>query len=583
MRGLTIRLDAADNPATLQTSAPGGHPLGEILLRARVITADVLEEGLARATRERRRIGDTLVAMGAATATDVLQAVAVQQEIAFLSAEELPSTPPLVKELSPKYLRQYLACPIAVDGATITVATAEPTNPLLLDDLRQTLGLSIRLCVAPAAPILEAIERAYGANTALQKIVEGMGSVSDRDAPPEDDVNHLRDMAFEAPVVRLVNLLVEEALTADASDIHIEPFEDSLRVRYRIDGLLYDQEAPPRRLQAALTSRIKIMAEMNIAERRLPQDGRIRVTAAGGRRVDIRVSTVPTIHGESIVMRLLDRSSVFLPFDRLGFSGPTAQAFEALIHRPHGILLVTGPTGSGKTTTLYAGLDKINRPDLKIITVEDPVEYQLKGINQIPVRPKIGLSFAAGLRHIVRQDPDVIMVGEIRDLETAEISIQAALTGHLVFSTLHTNDAPAAVTRLQDMGCEPYLLSSVLNGVLAQRLVRRICAACRAPDHADPAELLALGVTDATGVELFRGKGCDECRGTGYRGRTGIYELFRITDEARSLIVRKAPAGEIRRYAVEHGMVTLREDAWAKACSGQTTVAEILRVTQEDT
>jgi general secretion pathway protein E len=583
MRGLTIRLDEADNPATLQTSAPGGHPLGEILLRARVITGDVLEEGLARATRERRRIGDTLVAMGAATATDVLQAVAVQQEIVFLSAEELPSTPPLVKELSPKYLRQYLACPIAVDGATITVATAEPTNPLLLDDLRQTLGMSIRLCVAPAASILEAIERAYGANTALQKIVEGMGSVADRDAPPEDDVNHLRDMAFEAPVVRLVNLLVEEALTADASDIHIEPFEDSLRVRYRIDGLLYDQEAPPRRPQAALTSRIKIMAEMNIAERRLPQDGRIRVTAAGGRRVDIRVSTVPTIHGESIVMRLLDRSSVFLPFDRLGFSGPTAQAFEALIHRPHGILLVTGPTGSGKTTTLYAGLDKINRPDLKIITVEDPVEYQLKGINQIPVRPKIGLSFAAGLRHIVRQDPDVIMVGEIRDLETAEISIQAALTGHLVFSTLHTNDAPAAVTRLQDMGCEPYLLSSVLNGVLAQRLVRRICPACRAPDHADPAELLALGVTDATGVELFRGKGCDECRGTGYRGRTGIYELFRITDEARSLIVRKAPAGEIRRYAVEHGMVTLREDAWAKACSGQTTVAEILRVTQEDT
>jgi type II secretion system protein E len=579
---LTIPLQEADNPATLGTPSPGGQLLGDILVRARVITADLLEEGLARARQDRRRLGDTLVAMGAATATDVLQAVAIQQEIAFLSAEELPSTPPLVKELSPKYLRQYLACPIAVDAATITVATAEPTNPLLLDDLRQTLGMSVRLCVAPAAPILEAIERAYGANTALQKIVEGMGPVSDRDAT-EDDVNHLRDMAFEAPVVRLVNLLVEEALAADASDIHIEPFEDSLRVRYRVDGLLYDQEAPPRRLQAALTSRIKIMAELNIAERRLPQDGRIRVTAPGGRRVDIRVSTVPTIHGESIVMRLLDRSSVFLPFDRLGFSGSTAQAFEALIHRPHGIVLVTGPTGSGKTTTLYAGLDKINRSDLKIITVEDPVEYQLKGINQIPVRPKIGLSFAAGLRHIVRQDPDVIMVGEIRDLETAEIAIQAALTGHLVFSTLHTNDAPAAVTRLQDMGCEPYLVSSVLNGVLAQRLVRRICAACRAPDHADPAELLALGVTDATGVELFRGKGCDECRGTGYRGRTGIYELFRITDEARSLIVRKAPAGEIRRYAVEHGMVTLRADAWAKACAGQTTVAEILRVTQEDT
>ncbi len=287
-------------------------------------------------------------------------------------------------------------------------------------------------------------------------------------------------MAFEPPVVRLVNILIDGALAADASDIHIEPFEESLHVRYRIDGLLYDQEAPPRRLRAALTSRIKIMAEMNIAERRLPQDGRIRVTAHG-RRVDIRVSTVPTIHGESIVMRLLDRSSVFLPFDRLGFSRRTAETFEGLIRRPHGILLVTGPTGSGKTTTLYAALDKINRPDLKIITVEDPVEYQLKGVNQIPVKPKIGLSFAAGLRHIVRQDPDVIMVGEIRDLETAEIAIQAALTGHLVFSTLHTNDAPGAITRLQDMGCEPYLFSSVLNGVLAQRLVRRICEVCRAP------------------------------------------------------------------------------------------------------
>jgi general secretion pathway protein E len=297
--------------------------------------------------------------------------------------------------------------------------------------------------------------------------------------------------------------------------------------------------------------------------------------------VDIRVSTVPTLHGESIVMRLLDRSSIFLPFDRLGFSPRIADAFETLIHRPHGILLVTGPTGSGKTTTLYAALDKINRPDLKIITVEDPVEYQLKGVNQIPVKPKIGLSFAAGLRHIVRQDPDVIIVGEIRDLETAEIAIQAALTGHLVFSTLHTNDAPSAVTRLQ--GCEPYLVSSVLNGVLAQRLVRRICQACRAPDHPDPAELLGIGVSDAAGVELFRGKECDECRGTGYRGRSGIYELFRITEDARSLIVRKAPAGEIRRHAVAHGMVTLREDGWAKACAGVTTVAEILRVTQEDT
>jgi general secretion pathway protein E len=581
---LTTRLGEVDNPGTLETAPPSHQRLGQILGRDLVITAEVLEEALARATQDRLRLGEALVAMGAATPADVLRALATQQQLAFLSADELPSTPPVLKELSPKYLRQYVACPVAVEGATVTVATAEPTNPQLLDDLQQTLGLSVKLCVAPAPAILEAIERAYGANTALQKIVEGMGAAgADGHAEPEEDVNHLRDMAFEAPVVRLVNLLIDGALAADASDIHIEPFEDSLRVRYRIDGLLYDQEAPPRRLQAALTSRIKIMAEMNIAERRLPQDGRIRVTGQGGRRVDIRVSTVPTIHGESIVMRLLDRSSVFLPFDRLGFGSRTAAAFDALIRRPHGILLVTGPTGSGKTTTLYAALDKINRPDLKILTVEDPVEYQLKGVNQIPVRPKIGLSFAAGLRHIVRQDPDVIMVGEIRDLETAEIAIQSALTGHLVFSTLHTNDAPGAVTRLQDLGCEPYLVSSVLSGVLAQRLVRRICAACRAPAHPNPAELLAIGVTDAAGAELFQGKGCDECRGTGYRGRIGIYELFRITDESRSLIVRRTPAGEIRRHAVEQGMLTLREDAWVKACAGQTTVEEILRVTQEDT
>ena len=554
--------------------------LGQLLVRARVVTDETVAEACGRA-RDGQRLGEALIAMGAVSGEDVLRALAVQHGLPYLDAEALPSTPPVLKELSARYLRQAVACPIAVEGAAVTVAVADPTDPLLLDELQQTLPLAVRLCVAPPPAILDAIERACGASTALQKIVEGMGGGADR-GDPEDDVDHLRDLAFEAPVVRLVSLLIDGAVAADASDIHIEPFEDRLRVRYRVDGLLYDQEAPPRRLQAALTSRIKIMAEMNIAERRLPQDGRIRVTAPGGRRVDIRVSTVPTIHGESIVMRLLDRSSVFLPFDRLGFAPAAAGAFESLIRRPHGIVLVTGPTGSGKTTTLYAALDKINRPHLKIITVEDPVEYQLAGVNQIPVRPKIGLSFAAGLRHIVRQDPDVIMVGEIRDLETAEIAIQAALTGHLVFSTLHTNDAPGAVTRLQDMGCEPYLVSSVLSGVLAQRLVRRICGACRAPDHPDPASLLALGVTDAAGIELFRGNGCDDCRGTGYRGRTGIYELFRVTEEARSLIVQKVPGGALRRHAVARGMTSLREDAWAKAGAGLTTVEEILRVTQDD-
>jgi type II secretion system protein E len=561
-------------------SAAKGQPLEQILLAAHVITPEILEDARARAGQNHERLGDALVAMGAAALEDVLRALAAQQGLPFLPADELPSSPPIIQSLSPKYLRQYKVCPVAVDGSTVTMATADPTNPQLLDDLRQTLGLKVSFCVAPPAAILDAIERAYSASTPLQKIVEGMGS---EEAPgeAEENVNQLRDMAFEAPVVKLVNLLIEEAAASEASDIHIEPFEEQLRVRYRVDGVLYERESPPRRLQAALTSRIKLMAEMNIAERRLPQDGRIRVSA-GGRRVDIRVSTIPTVYGESLVMRLLDRSSVFLPFDRLGFSPQVAETFQGLIRRPHGILLVTGPTGSGKTTTLYAALDKINSPDKKIITVEDPVEYQLAGVNQIPVRSKIGLSFATGLRHIVRQDPDVIMVGEIRDLETAEIAIQAALTGHLVFSTLHTNDAPGAVTRLQDMGAEPYLVASVLSAVLAQRLVRRICAACRAPYQPDAGDLLAIGVPDAGGVELSRGKGCDDCRGTGYRGRLGIYELFVITEEARGLILSKRPTGEIRHHAIEHHMVTLRDDGWAKARAGITTVEEILRVTQED-
>ncbi|MBI3625268.1 MAG: type II secretion system ATPase GspE [Candidatus Rokubacteria bacterium] len=562
------------------------QPLGQVLLDGGLITPDILREALARQKSTRAPIGEILVAMGAVGKEDVLRALAKQQGLPYLSREELPSSAPVLKNLSPKYLRHYRVCPVAVEGSTLTVATSDPANPLLLDDLRQAVGLQIKLTVAPEEAVLEAIERTYGAGAAspLQRIVEGIRDEGPASGEGEEDINQLRDMAFEAPVVRLVNLLIENAVAAEASDIHIEPFEDSLRVRYRIDGILFDQESPPRRLQAAVTSRIKIMAELNIAERRLPQDGRIRVTA-GGRRVDIRVSTIPTVHGESIVMRLLDRSSIFLPLEKLGFAPDTRGLFERLISRPHGMLLVTGPTGSGKTTTLYAGLDKINSPGQKIITIEDPVEYQLKGVNQIAVRPKIGMTFANGLRHIVRQDPDIIMVGEIRDLETGEIAIQAALTGHLVFSTLHTNDAPGAITRLQDMGCEPYLVSSVLHGVLAQRLVRRICVACRAPHAPDPADLRALGMAEALEQTqpLFRGAGCDQCRGTGYRGRTGIYELFTINEEVRSLIVRKAPTGEIRRYATDElGMVTLREDGWLKARAGITTVDEVLRVTQEE-
>ena len=554
--------------------------LGEILVHERLTTPDVVERGLARSRTTGERLGEALVALGAIKDDDVLRALAVQQGLAYLTRDELPSPLPIVKNLSPKYLRQYTVCPVSVEGNVLTVATADPLNPVIVDDLAQSTGLAVKVVVSSADAIGEAIDRTFdGVATPLQRIVEGMED--DRAEGGDEDVDHLRDMAFEAPVVRLVNLLIEGAIGAEASDIHIEPFEDTLRIRYRIDGILYDQEAPPRRLQAAVTSRVKLMAEMNIAERRLPQDGRIRVTMHG-RRVDIRVSTIPTVHGESIVMRLLDRQSVFLPLEKLGFGPAMLPGFESMIRRPHGIVLVTGPTGSGKTTTLYAALDKINSPDRKIITVEDPVEYQLKGVNQIAVKPKIGLTFATGLRHIVRQDPDVILIGEVRDLETADIAIQASLTGHLVFSTLHTNDAPGAITRLQDMGVEPYLVASVLEGVMAQRLVRRICAACRATDSPSAGDLGALGIAGTAGVPLYRGRGCDECRGTGYRGRTGIYELFPITEDARSLILRRAPTREIRRAAVEAGMITLRLDGWAKACEGVTTVEEILRVTQED-
>src|SRR5438445_3748089 len=555
--------------------------LGEILVQERLTTPDVVEQALARAKTTGERVGEALVELGAVKSEDVLRALAEQQNLAYLSRDELPSPLPVVKTLSAKYLRQYTVCPVSIENGLLTVAIADPLNAVVLDDLRQFTGLAVKLVVSSAEAITEAIDRTYdGAATPLQRIVEGMEDEGAGEGE-EEDVNHLRDMAFEAPVVRLVNLLIENAIDAEASDIHVEPFEDTLRVRYRLDGILFDQEAPPRRLQAAVTSRIKLMAEMNIAERRLPQDGRIRVTVPG-RRVDIRVSTIPTVHGESIVMRLLDRSSVFLALEKLGFAPGTLRHFESLIKRPHGIVLVTGPTGSGKTTTLYGALDKINLPDRKIITVEDPVEYQLKGVNQIPVKPKIGLTFATGLRHIVRQDPDVILIGEIRDLETAEIAIQAALTGHLVFSTLHTNDAPGAITRLQDMGVEAYLVASVLEAVLAQRLVRRICTACRVPDTPSAADLEALGIEGAADRQLYRGRGCDECRGTGYRGRTGIYELFPITEEARSLILRRAPTRDIRRHAIEGGMVTLRMDGWLKAGEGVTTVEEILRVTQED-
>jgi general secretion pathway protein E len=423
----------------------------------------------------------------------------------------------------------------------------------------------------------ERFDRIFGGGDA-----EGDGGDVDGELLQDDetDVEHLRDMASEAPVIRMVNQIMSRAVEERASDIHIEPFEDELRVRYRIDGVLHDMDSPPKNQTAAVISRIKLMAKLNIAERRLPQDGRIKMRLVG-REIDLRVSSLPTLYGESVVLRILDRSSITVDLEQLGMPNDTLDEFTAMIEQPHGLLLVTGPTGSGKTTTLYGALDKINSPDKKIITIEDPVEYQLKGVNQIHVRAQIGLTFASGLRSIVRQDPDVIMVGEIRDPETAEIAIQAALTGHLVLATLHTNDAPGAISRLLDMGVEDYLLASSLIGVLAQRLVRQLCPECMTPEPPRP-ELSAEFGADGDVVTTYDAVGCAACAETGYRGRRGIYELLSVDEAIRKLIIARTPAEQIKAQAVKAGMRTLRDDGWRKVREGTTTVAEVLRVTQDE-
>jgi general secretion pathway protein E len=410
----------------------------------------------------------------------------------------------------------------------------------------------------------------------MQRLIEDAAEDEATGPAVTGEISHLKDLAQEKGIIQLVNMIIENAVKDRASDIHIEPGEQTVRARYRIDGVLYEKEVLPMRTYSAISSRIKLLAQMNIAERRLPQDGRIKASFPG-KEIDIRVSTLPTIHGESIVMRLLDKGSSFVTLEELGFDRVILDIYEQMIKRPYGMILITGPTGSGKSTTLYASLDKINTPEKKIITIEEPVEYLMPGINQIQVRPKIGLTFAGGLRHIVRQDPDVIMVGEIRDMETAGIAIHAALTGHLLYSTLHTNDAPGAVTRLMDMGIENYLVASTLIGVMAQRLVRRICEHCA---ESRPASGDMVKRLDERIDRIWFGRGCDHCAGTGYRGRIGIFEMLPVEDEIRGLIMRRATVKEIKDMAVSLGMRTLREDGIQKVIRGVTTIDEVLRVTQ---
>ncbi len=558
--------------------------LGDLLIESGLITPSQWDQAETAARQGSQGPIQALVAAGVISEEDVLQTLGQRLGLEVVSLAEGPPGPAIANTLSVRFLREHRIFPYQLQDGTLTVAMADPTDSEAIEGLRVALGLRIRVCLAREGEILQAIERAYSnPATSMERIIdeispeEGEGLLAGLD----EDVAHLREVAQEAPVVRLVNLIITRAVEVGASDIHIEPFEGKLRIRYRIDGVLHETDAPPVRLQAAIASRVKLMAKMNIAERRLPQDGRIKLKVLN-RAIDLRVSTIPTIYGESVVMRILDRESVFLTLDRLGFPEREQRQFERLIQRPYGIILVTGPTGSGKTTTLYASLDKINSPDRKIITIEDPVEYQLNGVNQIQVKPKIGLTFANGLRHIVRQDPDVILVGEIRDGETADIAIHAALTGHLVFSTLHTNDAAGAVTRLQDMGIESYLIASSVLGILAQRLVRLVCRECREPFPVD-GEIRREIAQNGDDLETYRGRGCEACNYTGYRGRTGIYEFLIVDEEVRRLVLQKTSAQVIKQAAVATGMRTLREDGWEKVRRGITSVSEVLRVTQEET
>ena len=529
------------------------------------------------------RLERLLLDLGFISEEDLLPLLATYLGVEAVPRKDFPEVPVPLGALNLKYLRHVKAMPLAQTNGTLVVAMADPVDYYTVQGLQVATGLTIETRIARERDVLDGLEAAYGAGGAA----EGNGTGEETAdieylSDDEEDVNHLRDLASEAPVIRLVNLLINRAVEQRASDIHIEPFENELKVRYRIDGVLHDVETPPRRLQAAIVSRVKIMAKLNIAERRLPQDGRIKLRLMG-REIDLRVSTLPTLYGESVVLRILDRSSIIVTLESLGFPEDTLVEFEKIIVKPYGMILVTGPTGSGKTTTLYGALDKINSPDKKIITIEDPVEYQLFGVNQIHVKPAIGLTFAAGLRSIVRQDPDVIMVGEIRDAETAEIAIQAALTGHLVFSTLHTNDAAGAVARLLEMGVENYLLASALLGVLAQRLVRKVCQRCKHPAELASEVIHEIGGGNGGGpVEVVEGSGCEECSQTGYRGRSGIYEFLPVTDAIRPLILERASADVIKQVAVKQGMRTLREDGWKKVRAGVTTVAEVVRVTQEE-
>ncbi|MBI2441581.1 MAG: Flp pilus assembly complex ATPase component TadA [Lentisphaerae bacterium] len=556
----------------------------EILRDVGLIKPEQIEAAKAAAGGSQHTILDALIEQGVLSKREVLKTVALQLGMEFVALADLEIAPEIIQQVPAGIARRYKVVPVYDSETTLSVALSDPLNLETLDYLRYLLKRNVEGVVAPDEEIGAALDKYYGrAEKSIEDLLQSPRPELDVQLSSSDTADETVATAEDAPIIKLVSLIIIEAQRSRASDIHLEPLESRFRIRYRIDGVLREMEPPPKRLQPAILSRLKLMAGMKLAEKRVPQDGRIQINVAG-EDLDLRVSSVPSVHGESIVMRILNKQSLLLGLPKLGLFADDQQVFERLISMPDGILLLTGPTGSGKTTTLYACLNYLNRPDRKIITVEDPVEYRLAGINQVQVREDIGLTFPAVLRSIMRQAPNIIMVGEIRDFETAEIAVTAALTGHLVFSTLHTNDAPSAITRLVDIGVKPFLLASSIRATVAQRLLRVVCDKCAAPYEPTEGEIASLGsaAKQFQDIKLTRGKGCTACSQTGYRGRKGIYEIFIITDEVCEMIYKKCSAVELRTRARELGMRTLRDDGLRKVVSGITTLEEVLSITMGD-
>ncbi len=565
--------------------------LGDLLVQSGKLTPQQLQQGLAAQKEKGGRLGSNLVRLGFLSEKELVEFLSQHFGVPAIDLNRVEIDESVVKIIPADVARKYTILPVTKVGAKLTIAMIDPTNVFAMDDIKFMTGYNVDPVVASESALRVAIDRYYGSTHAieLKKVMEDLAEPADTslevlDEEEELDIESLTAESEEAPVVKLVNIILTDAIKKGASDIHIEPYEKEYRVRYRIDGVLYEMTRPPLRLREAITSRMKILAKLDIAEKRLPQDGRIKIKTRIQDRVkdlDYRVSVLPTIFGEKIVLRLLDKDNLMLDMTRLGFEPESLQRFEQAILKPYGMVLVTGPTGSGKTNTLYSALSRINTSDVNIITAEDPVEFNLPGINQVQMKEQIGLNFATALRSFLRQDPNIILVGEIRDFETAEVAIKAAMTGHLVLSTLHTNDAPSSINRLMNMGIEPFLVATSVHMVVAQRLVRRVCTFCKEPIEVPPAALIEAGFSEreARTLKLFRGKGCERCNSSGHKGRTGLYEVMSIDDDIREMILSGASAIELRNKAIEHGMISLRGSGLEKIRNGMTSIEEVVRET----